>query len=175
MNLETLISPNAVITDQPVKSKKRALEVLAVTLAEEASKAAQQTAETSEITESDDLEKIDPFAIFQLLTDREKLGSTGMGHGVALPHARCALTDHAIGAMLKLDEGVDFDSPDSQPTDLVFALMVPEQHTEEHLQILAHLASLFSDEDFCQAMRDTADAEEIYNNLISWQVTSQAS
>ena len=70
MNLETLISPNAVITDQPVKSKKRALETLAVTLAEEATKTAQQSAETSEITEFDNLEKIDPFAIFQLLTDR---------------------------------------------------------------------------------------------------------
>ena len=172
MNLETLISPNAVITDQPVKSKKRALEVLAVTLAEEATRAAQQSAEN---TGSDDLETIDPFTIFQLLTEREKLGSTGMGHGVALPHARCSLTDQAIGAMLKLDEGIDFDSPDNQPTDLVFALMVPEQHTDEHLQILAQLASLFSDEAFCQAMRDTNDAAEIYSNLINWQVTSQAS
>ena len=175
MNLETLISPNAVITDQPVKSKKRALETLAVTLAEEATKAAQQSAENTESSDSDDLEKIDPFAIFQLLTEREKLGSTGMGHGVALPHARCALTDQAIGAMLKLDEGIDFDSPDKQKTDLEFALMVPEQHTDEHLQILAHLAALFSDEDFCRTMRNTADAAEIYNNLISWQVTSQAS
>lgn len=175
MNLETLISPNAVITDQPVKSKKRALETLAVTLAEEATKAAQKTAENTESSESGNLEKIDPFAIFQLLTEREKLGSTGMGHGVALPHARCALTDQAIGAMLKLDEGIDFDSPDNQPTDLVFALMVPEQHTEEHLQILAHLAALFSDEDFCRTMRNTADAAEIYKNLVNWQVTSQAS
>lgn len=175
MNLETLISPNAVITDQPVKSKKRALETLAVTLAEEATKAALQSAETSEITEFDGLEKIDPFAIFQLLTDREKLGSTGMGHGVALPHARCALTDQAIGAMLKLDEGIDFDSPDNQPTDLIFALMVPEQHTDEHLQILAHLAALFSDEEFCRTMRNTTDAEDLYKNLINWQVTSQAS
>ena len=130
MNLETLISPNAVITDQPVKSKKRALETLAVTLAEEASRTAQQTAVNTETSEPDGLEKIDPFAIFQLLTDREKLGSTGMGHGVALPHARCALTDQAIGAMLKLDEGIDFDSPDNQKTDLIFALMVPEQHTD---------------------------------------------
>jgi len=175
MNLETLISPNAVITDQPVKSKKRALETLAVTLAEEASRAAQQSAENTEASESSDQEKIDPFTIFQLLTEREKLGSTGMGHGVALPHARCALTDQAIGAILKLDEGIDFDSPDKQPTDLVFALMVPEQHTDEHLQILAHLAALFSDEDFCRTIRNTADAGDIYNKLISWQVTSKAS
>ena len=98
-----------------------------------------------------------------------------MGHGVALPHARCSLNDQAIGAMFKMDEGIDFDSPDNHPTDLIFALLVPEQHTDDHLQILAHLASLFSDVEFCRTMRNTTDAEDLYKNLIIWQVTSQAS
>ncbi len=98
-----------------------------------------------------------------------------MGHGVALPHARTDLTDHAIGAFLKLDKGIDFDSPDDDRTDLIFALMVPEHYTDEHLKILAYLASLFSDENFCTAIRNSTDQLKIHDHLINWQVTSEAS
>jgi len=154
MNLGTLISSNAVINNPEIKSKKRALEQLAELLATEASHASAET--------------IDALKIFQLLTEREKLGSTGMGHGVALPHTRTALTDKAIGAFLKLDKGIDFDSPDQQPTDLIFALMVPEQSTDEHLQILAYLATLFSNESFCKTLRDSKNHQAIYNMLINW-------
>ncbi len=91
-----------------------------------------------------------------------------MGHGVALPHARTNLTEHAIGAFLKLEKGIDFDSPDKQPTDLIFALIVPEHYTDEHLKILAYLASLFSDEDICKTLRNTNDNKEIHKKLISW-------
>ncbi|HEB81857.1 MAG TPA: PTS sugar transporter subunit IIA [Gammaproteobacteria bacterium] len=164
MNLDTLISSDAVITNHDIKSKKRALEALAGRLAAEAEK-----------TNPDAEEEIDPLDIFQLLIDREKLGSTSLGHGVALPHARTNLTDHAIGAFLRLDKGVDFDSPDHQPTDLIFALMVPEHYTDEHLKILAYLAGLFSDENFCRALRQSEDTQEIYKHLTHWQLASQAS
>ena len=157
MNLDTLISSNAVINTPDIKSKKRALEVLAETLA------------------SQPAENLDALELFQLLTEREKLGSTSIGHGVALPHARTKLTDQAIGAFLKLDSGIDFDSPDGIKTDLIFALLVPEHYTDEHLKILAYLASLFSDETFCKEIRDTDDATNIHKHLINWQVTSQAS
>jgi PTS system nitrogen regulatory IIA component len=164
MKLDTLISSNAVITHREIKSKKRALETLAEPLAKEATQA------------NPGAEKpIDSVEIFHLLTNREKLGSTSMGHGVALPHARTSLTEHAVGAFLKLDEGIDFDSPDQQATDLIFALMVPEHYTDEHLKILAYLAGLFSDEDFCSTLRNTDDADDIYQQLINWQLTSQAS
>ncbi len=165
MNLDTLISSNAVISNNEIKSKKRALELLAEHLANEANQSADPSSE----------ETIDALDIFQLLTEREKLGSTSMGHGVALPHTRTSLTEHAIGAFLKLDEGVDFDSPDEQKTDLIFALMVPEHYTDEHLKILAYLASLFNNANFCKAIRSTNDTDEIYKHLISWQLTSQAS
>jgi len=155
MNLDTLISSNAVISNPEIKSKKRALELLAEHLATDATQANQSE------------EAIDPLAIFQLLIEREKLGSTSMGHGVALPHARTDLTDIAIGAFLKLDNGIDFDSPDDQKTDLVFALLVPEHYTDEHLKILAELASRFSDENYCKSLRDTNDSKETYNNLIN--------
>jgi len=175
MNLDTLISSNAVIINPEIKSRKRALEILAEHLATEATRLnptrINQGAEDNESS----LEPIDALDIFQLLTEREKLGSTSMGHGVALPHTRTNLTEHAIGAFLKLDKGIDFDSPDNQATDLIFALMVPEHYTDEHLKILAHLASLFSDEIFCKTLRETTSSNEIYNQLISWQVTSQAS
>ena len=164
MNLETLISSNAVISNNDIKSKKRALELLAELLANEANRASQSPEEP-----------IDPLDIFQLLTEREKLGSTGMGHGVALPHARTSLTEHAIGAFLKLENGIDFDSPDDQRTDLIFALMVPEHYTDEHLKILAYLASLFNNTNFCKVIRSTSDNNEIHKHLISWQLTSQAS
>ena len=157
MNLDTLISSNAVINTPDIKSKKRALEVLAETLAS-------QPAET-----------LDALELFQLLTEREKLGSTSIGHGVALPHARTNLTDQAIGAFLKLDNGIDFDSPDGIKTDLIFALLVPEHYTDEHLKILAYLASLFSDETFCKEIRNTDDVINIHKHLINWQITSQAS
>jgi nitrogen PTS system EIIA component len=164
MNLDTLISSNAVISNNEIKSKKRALELLAEQLASEATRVNQPLDED-----------IDALDIFQLLTDREKLGSTSMGHGVALPHARTSLTEHAIGAFLKLDDGVDFDSPDNQKTDLIFALMVPEHYTDEHLKILAYLATLFNNANFCKEIRESANNKEVYDHLINWQLNSQAS
>jgi len=164
MNLDTLISSNAVISNHEIKSKKRALELLAEQLASEATRVNQPLDED-----------IDALDIFQLLTDREKLGSTSMGHGVALPHARTSLTEHAIGAFLKLDDGVDFDSPDNQKTDLIFALMVPEHYTDEHLKILAYLATLFNNANFCKEIRESVNNKEVYDHLINWQLSSQAS
>ena len=169
MNLDTLISSNAVISSNEIKSKKRALESLAEILANDATILKQKNADDQTS------ENVDALEIFQLLTEREKLGSTSMGHGVALPHARTSLTNHAIGAFLKLDKGIDFDSPDNQATDLIFALMVPEHYTDEHLKILAYLAELFSDQDFCNAIRDTGNQQDTYNNLINWKLASQAS
>ncbi len=170
MNLDTLISSNAVINNTDIKSKKRALEILAEQLAKDATKSNQSVA-----TDSQPAKEVDKLEIFQLLTEREKLGSTSLGHGVALPHARTSLTRHAIGAFLKLEDGINFDSPDDQKTDLIFALMVPEHYTDEHLKILAYLATLFSDEQFCKTVRDTENGNDIYNHLINWQLTSQAS
>ena len=168
MNLDTIISSNAVISNPEIKSKKRALELLSEHLATEATRLSDRT-EDADDTSTNSLE------IFQLLIEREKLGSTGLGHGVALPHTRTSLTNHAIGAFLKLDKGIDFDSPDDQPTDLIFALMVPKHYTDEHLKILAYLATLFNDDDFCTHIRNSNDAQEIHQHIISWQVTSQTS
>ncbi|PCI06980.1 MAG: PTS sugar transporter subunit IIA [Gammaproteobacteria bacterium] len=162
MKFDTLISSDAVISSPEIKSKKRALELLAEHLATEALQA-------SPVADNNDADTIDSLKIFQLLVEREKLGSTCMGHGVALPHTRTNLTDRAIGAFLKLDKGIDFDGPDDQPTDLIFALMVPEDYTDEHLQILANLASLFNDKKFCTKIRNMNDNQDIHNHFIHWQ------
>ena len=172
MNLDTLLNPGAVDTESDIKSKKRALEVLAEILAKNAIIINEQEEEDSDEQPTDN---ITPLAIFQSLVERERLGTTSLGHGVALPHIRTGLNRHAVGAFLKLTEGIDFDGPDNIKTDLIFALMVPEHYTDEHLKILSYLATLFCDEAFCRALRDTNNNQEIYRHLTSWQITSQAS
>lgn len=156
MNLQDLVSADSVVCHSDVVSKKRALEVLADLLAKQSC--------------SDK-----PLDIYQQLTDREKLGSTSLGHGIALPHARTSLCDHAVGAFISTRQGIDFDSPDHKPTDLLFALLVPEEHTDEHLKILATLAGLFNDEKFCHNLRTAKTNSELLNRLTSWHITSQAS
>ncbi len=156
MKLTQLISKDSVVCNANVSSKKRALELLAELLAKASAKA-------------------DAFDIFQHLTEREKLGSTSLGHGVAIPHTRTSSSDEAIGAFIKIENGIDFDSPDNKPTDLLFALMVPEHFTDEHLEILSSLASCFSDEALCHNLRSTGTSKELYDRLTGWHITSQAS
>lgn len=99
--------------------------------------------------------------IFERLLERERLGSTGMAGGVALPHARIAGVHHCRGAFLHLQTAVEFDALDGQPVDLVFALLVPEEANEEHLQLLASLAGMFNEDAFRQQLRE-AGAEEAF-------------
>ncbi len=95
--------------------------------------------------------------IFDSLFAREKLGSTGLGQGIAIPHGRIKGLKHAAGAFLRLASPVPFDSPDGRPVNLLFVLLVPEQATEEHLQILSELAQRFSDRAFRDALSSAAD------------------
>lgn len=96
-----------------------------------------------------------------LITDslfaRERLGSTGLGHGVAIPHGRIKGLKQAAGAFMRLATPVPFDSPDGRPVDLLFVLLVPEQATEEHLQILSELAQRFSDRAFREKLQTASD------------------
>lgn len=109
-----------------LSSKKRLLEALARLLAS-------------------DHPSLNPDTVFERLLERERLGSTGLGHGIALPHARVKEVKEALGAFVSTVKGVDYDAMDGEPVDLAFALLVPESATEEHLQLLAQLAGLFSD------------------------------
>jgi PTS system nitrogen regulatory IIA component len=107
--------------------------------------------------------------IFDQLIARERLGSTGLGSGVALPHCRLTGIDEPMAALLTLTEGVDFDSPDEQPVDLIFGLIVPENADEEHLQLLAQLAELCLKKDMCNQIRTADKADKILNLIHHWQ------
>jgi len=155
MDINQLIAPDRVICLSEISSKKRVLEELSRLLGLGAV-------------------GLDPADIFNRLIERERLGSTGLGHGVALPHARIGHSETALGALIKLDRGVEFDSPDNEPADLLFALLVPEAHTDEHLKILASLAGMFNDDEFCAALRRCHSDEDVYNTIINRPQTGQA-
>ncbi|WP_417549707.1 PTS sugar transporter subunit IIA [Methylophaga sp.] len=105
--------------------------------------------------------------IFQVLLERERLGSTGLGKGVAIPHARVPDLTHTVAAMLTLENPVEFEAADSKPIDIAFGLLVPEDDTEHHLQHLSRLVTLFRDEDICSRIRQASSAEAIFELLLS--------
>lgn len=135
MKLSEILSPTGIRLDADATSKKRVLESASEMLA-------------------DHDKSLSPRQIFDCLIAREKLGSTGLGHGVAIPHGRLAGLDKTIGVFLRVPKGVDFDAPDNEPVDLVFALLVPEESTEEHLQVLASIARYFDAELSRAALRE---------------------
>jgi len=134
MKLAEILTPDRIRLDSDATSKKRVLESASELLAG---------------TE----EGLSPRAVFDCLIAREKLGSTGLGHGVAIPHGRVAGLDKTIGVFIRVPRGIDFDSPDNQPVDLVFALLVPEESTEEHLEVLSKIASYFDSQNCRDALR----------------------
>jgi PTS system nitrogen regulatory IIA component len=133
-----------------ISSKKRLLEVLGELLASAAP-------------------DLGPEAVFERLLERERLGSTGLGHGVALPHARMEQITEAVGAFAQLRRGVDFAAIDEGPVDLVFALLVPEEANEMHLQLLSRLAAMFSDPQLRQDLREADSKDRILAHLQGWE------
>ena len=134
MKVSEILSPDCIRLDADASSKKRVLE-----------SASQMLAGVDQA--------LSPREIFDCLIAREKLGSTGLGDGVAIPHARLAGLDKTIGAFIRVPKGVDFDAPDGKPVDLIFALLVPENSTEEHLQVLASIAGYFNSKGSREALR----------------------
>ena len=113
----------------------------------------------TELDDSVDMEVIDA------LTARERLGCTGLGHGVAIPHGRVDFIDEPVGAAITLEEPIDFDAADNKPVDLIVGLLIPENEVNGHLKILASLAKFFNSEENRNAMRKTHSAEEILEFL----------
>ncbi len=106
--------------------------------------------------------------VFDSLFARERLGSTGLGQGIAIPHGRIKGLKEAAGAFLRLAAPVQFDAPDGRPVNLLFVLLVPEQANETHLQLLSELAQMFSDRSFREALLDAPDAEHIHEMFVNW-------
>lgn len=105
--------------------------------------------------------------IFQVLLDRERLGSTGLGKGVAIPHARVPGLPNTLAAMLTLSKPIDFDAADGEPIDIVFGLLVPEDDNVNHLQHLSRLVTLFRDVEICRKIREASSGEAIFELLLS--------
>ena len=148
MKLNAILSADRVVSGISVTSKKKALEELSKLLGKGA----------GELSATD---------IFNGLTAREKLGSTGLGHGVAIPHGRMAGVGNSVGAFLRLKHPVDYDAHDGQAVDLVFGLVVPVAATEEHLKHLAAIAEKFSEEEFCKKVRAAKDDKALHGLLVS--------
>jgi len=143
MKLTEILSPERVVSGTAVTSKKKALEELSNLLATGAA-------------------NLGNGEVFNSLTGREKLGSTGLGHGVAIPHGRVAGVDRSVGAFMRVKHPVDYDSHDGNPVDLIFGLLVPQTATEAHLKHLAAVAEMFSDDAFCSKLRASQDSASLY-------------
>lgn len=107
--------------------------------------------------------------VFDSLFAREKLGSTGLGQGIAIPHGRIKNLRDAVGAFVKTGNPIPFDAPDGQPVNLIFVLLVPERATDLHLQLLGELAQMFSDPAFRTRLQASNDVAEIHKMLTEWQ------
>ena len=154
--LQQLLHDIAIDCGVEVASKKKALEALSAMLGRSA-------------------ESLDETQIFDSLIARERLGSTGLGHGIAIPHGRLADLEQTAGALLVLQNGIDFDAPDGQPVTILFGLLVPEACNDAHLQILAGLAAMFSDADLRSSLSACSDETGLRKAMLSWQAQSAAS
>ncbi|MAR89866.1 MAG: PTS IIA-like nitrogen regulatory protein PtsN [Pseudomonadota bacterium] len=148
MELAEIINPQRVFEDIPGGSKKKVLETAAGLLAQQCP-------------------ELDANELFDNLISREKLGSTGLGKGIAIPHCRASHCNQAIGAFIKLETPVDFDSVDQQPVDMLFVLLVPQDAHEEHLNILSRIAAMFNDEDRRDTLRNAHSTASIYDALVT--------
>lgn len=147
IRLDQVLTPERVYIGSFGASKKRVLQTLAERMA------------TS-------LEGISEVELFDQLIARERLGSTGLGQGIAVPHCRLARIDRPVAALARLDKTVDFESPDRQPVDLLFALVVPEDATEDHLNLLASVVERFNDAKGVQTLRQARDTEDLFQRFI---------
>jgi len=149
MKIKDILSTHCVACAVETTSKKRTLEKLAEVI----------SASHTELTDDE---------IFESLIARERLGSTGIGHGVAIPHGRIHTEEKSIAAFMQLQSTVDFDSIDGKPVDLVFGLLVPENSTDEHLKILSEVATLFNDTSICEQLRQATTTHELHTILTSY-------
>lgn len=150
IRLENILTPGRSLVGVPGGSKKRVLEQIANLVARE-------------------LPDLDGQDVFESLVAREKLGSTGFGNGIAIPHCRLPGCTAPISALLRLDSAVDFDAIDGAPVDLLFVLLVPEAATDEHLELLRQIASMLDRSDVREQLRHAPTSERLYQVVVDVQ------
>ncbi len=142
MEISDLLTTESVVPNLRVTSKKQALQELA-----------KRASEISGMHER---------AIFDVLLERERLGTTGVGNGIAIPHGKLPNLDKLYGLFARLENPIDFDSIDEQPVDLIFLLLAPESAGADHLKALARVSRLLRDKNGCEKLRGTDSAEALY-------------
>lgn len=152
MEIGDILSPQAVIQRLKATNKKKLIAELA--------------------TYAAGIANLDSSKVFEVLWEREKLNSTGVGHGVAIPHARVTKLDRIVGVFAHLDGSVDFESIDEAPVDLVFALLTPEDAGADHLKALARISRLMRNSAMCEKLRAANDKAQLYALLT--EPTAQA-
>lgn len=148
LSIESILAPELALCQVPGTSKKRILELIAERVARQ-------------------YPELDENQIFNNLIARERLGSTGIGQGIAIPHCRLEHCKRVVGALLTLEESISFEAIDNEPVDLLFVLIVPQEATSEHLELLSQLAETFNDSAFCEQLRRCGDSNELYELMIS--------
>lgn len=148
MQIQSILSPARTLCCAPGSSKKRVIENIAHFICQ-------------------DSPELDPDQVFESLVAREKLGSTGLGQGIAIPHCRIKSCHGIVGALITLDQPTDFDAIDNRPVDILFVLLVPEEATDEHLQVLSELARQFSNSDYCRHLREADCDQSLYQAALT--------
>jgi PTS system nitrogen regulatory IIA component len=154
MNIADLITPQSVIANFRVSSKKQALQELA-------KKAASLVGQPEK-------------HVFDVLSERERLGTTGVGLGIAIPHGKLPGLDRITGLFARLDKPVDFEAIDNQPVDLVFLMLAPEDAGADHLKALARVSRLLRDRAVCAKLRGTDNADALYALLTDERASDAA-
>ena len=142
MTITDLVAPEAILPALKVISKKQALQELA--------------ARASALTGQNER------SVFEVLLQREKLGTTAVGYGVAIPHGKLPKLEKPVGLFARLERGIDFESLDGQPVDLIFLLLAPEGAGADHLKALARVARLLREAEVVTRLRETRDADALY-------------
>ena len=150
IRLENILTPGRSLVNVPGGSKKRVLEQTAKLIHDQVPDLAMQD-------------------VYESLLAREKLGSTGFGNGIAIPHCRLKGCESPVSALLHLDAPIDFDAIDGAPVDLLFVLLVPEAATDAHLELLRQIASMLDRKDVRDKLRAASSNEALYQVVLDVQ------
>ena len=148
ITIESILSPELTQCGLPGTSKKKVLQQVSSLISEQ-------------------FPELDETIIFDNLIAREKLGSTGVGKGIAIPHSRLESCNQVIGCLFTLEHKIPFDAIDNEDVDLLFVLLVPQEATSEHLELLSLIAEKFNNSSFCQELRDSKTGKELYRKINS--------
>jgi len=146
MKLQDILTLDCTLCAVKGKSKKKLLEIISTTAANK-------------------IENLDTHQLFESLMAREKVGSTGIGNGIAIPHGRLSNTSQVIAVLLTSEEAVEFNAIDNRNVDIIIALFVPEENCQQHLETLQSIAQVFSDKKIAKQVRKCKNSQELFNMI----------